>query len=474
MSITVYNSLTRQKEPFNTLEPNKVRMYACGITASGDAHIGHAYQSVVFDMIKRYLEYRGYEVTYVRNYTDVDDKIIARANEKNMNAMDYANALIAKTDKELDALGSQRPTIQSRATECIPDIIAFIEKLIEKGMAYATEFGDVYYKVALFKDYGKLSKVDRDENLSGVRKEVEPGKLDDKDFALWKSAKPGEISWDSPWGKGRPGWHIECSAMSMKYLGETIDIHGGGRDLIFPHHENEIAQSEALTGKTFANYWIHNGLLKINGQKMSKSLGNSILLQDLLAEYDSDVLRFGLLKALYASDINITDNLFAEAEKHIYRFYQLIQQVNALEATDTPATATLIAEMAKEFEEAMDDNFNTAVAFALLFKYMDLIQAQLVKKVPAYNLKQVLAQIQKMYGVFGILQKEPATVLERVREKALQKSGLSVAEIEAEIAKRVAAKADKDYAAADAIRQALEAKGIALKDTKDGTIWDVV
>ena len=281
MSLKIYNVLDGKKEEFVPLEKGKVKMYACGITVSDNAHIGHVYQAVIFDTIRKYLRSIGYDVTYVRNYTDVDDKIIINARKKGMNPLDYAEFFIKKTDAEFDELGLEPPTIQSRATECINDMIDFISKLIEKGHAYATPEGNVYFRVSSFKEYGKLSHQIIDETMSGVRKDIEPGKEDDRDFALWKAAGDDEIFWESPWGKGRPGWHIECSTMSMKYLGETLDIHGGGKDLRFPHHEKEIAQSESLTGKQFSRFWMHNGLVKINGQKMSKYLGNGILFEDL-------------------------------------------------------------------------------------------------------------------------------------------------------------------------------------------------
>jgi len=329
MSLKVYNVLTGKKEDFVPREEGKVKMYACGITVSDNAHIGHAYQAIIFDMIRSYLEYIGNEVTYVRNYTDVDDKIIINARKAGINPKDFAEAYIKKTDAELDALNIKRPTIQARATENIDEMIEFISKLIEKGYAYATEAGDVYYRVNAFSDYGKFSNRSVDEQFVGVRKEVEAGKEDDRDFALWKNAGDDEIYWESPWGKGRPGWHIECSAMSMKYLGETLDIHGGGKDLKFPHHENEIAQSEALTGKQFANYWIHNGLVKVNGQKMSKSLGNGILIEDLIKKYNPDTVKMTILQNNYRSDLNIMDGMFEQVEEKIYNIYKLFTQINS-------------------------------------------------------------------------------------------------------------------------------------------------
>ncbi|MBP5615054.1 MAG: cysteine--tRNA ligase, partial [Alphaproteobacteria bacterium] len=471
----IYNSLSHQNEEFNTIEEGKVRMYACGITVSGDAHVGHAYQSIVFDMISKYLTFRGYDVKYVRNYTDVDDKIIAKAHLLNDEPLHYAEYIMAKTDKELAALGSAKPTVQARATQFIPNMIAFIQKLIDKGFAYATPEGNVYYKVAKFPEYGKLSRINWSENWDGVRKEVEPGKLDDKDFALWKAAKPGEISWDTPWGKGRPGWHIECSTMAMQFLGESIDIHGGGRDLVFPHHENEIAQSEALTGKPFAHYWMHNGLLKVNGQKMSKSLNNSIFLSDLLEEYVSDTIRFALLRTLYRSDINITDDLFPEAEKHIYRFYNILNKINLLpeRATSADQTAAYITKMEQEFIEAMDDDFNTSEVFAKLFGWMDFMSQELIKKNSPYGLKQIADHLKHLCTVFGILQKAPEDVISFIKNKYLKKFEMTESEIQSQIEQRKAYKQNKQFDLADAIRAQLAQKHILLQDTPQGTLWDI-
>ncbi|MDR1360685.1 MAG: cysteine--tRNA ligase [Rickettsiales bacterium] len=461
MTLKIYNVLTHKKEEFVPLEPGRVKMYACGITVSGDAHIGHALQSAVFDMIDRYLKHKGFDVKYVRNYTDVDDKIIAAAAITGENPIAYAEKYIAKTDSELDALGSARPDIMARASESIPEIIDFAQKLIDKGYAYSTEFGDVYFKLSAFSDYGKLSRVDADKNESGVRKSVEPGKLDDRDFALWKSAKPGEISWDSPWGAGRPGWHIECSAMNLKHLGEQIDIHGGGRDLVFPHHENEIAQTEALTGKKFANFWVHCGLVKVNGQKMSKSLGNGISLQDILAKYDADTIRFGLLRNTYSSDLDITDNYFADAKRQIYKMYSAL--ADAAEKDPGSDNAAAISEFAAEFENAMDDDFNTSAAFAALFKAFANLPAN-----PGLSNKIV-----ELAGIFNILQKNPKEYLANIRESALKAAGITADEIADRIAARAAAKAGRDFAAADGIRAELSAKGIVLKDSPSGTTWDV-
>ncbi len=470
----IYNTLSHQKEEFKPIQEGKVLMYACGITASGDAHVGHAYQSIIFDMISKYLKFRGYDVKYVRNYTDVDDKIIAKAAQLNQEPMAYAEHIMSKTDKELAELGSAKPTIQSRATESIPDMIRFIEQLIEKGFAYATPEGNVFFKVSKFPGYGKLSRINWNENRDGVRKEIEPGKLDDKDFALWKAAKPGEISWDTPWGKGRPGWHIECSTMAMKFLGQTIDIHGGGRDLAFPHHENEIAQSEALSGQTFSNYWMHNGLLKVNGQKMSKSLNNGIMLADLLKEYKSDVIRFALLRTLYRSDINITDDLFPESEKHMYRFYQILKKVHERTYTGSEETTQkYVADIEKEFIQTMDDDFNTSELFAKLFGWMDFISQELVKKNTPYILTKITDKLKELFVVLGLFQREPDDFITFVKNKYLTQAGIQEADILQKIQQRAEYKKNKQYDLADGVRNDLSQHHITLQDTPNGTFWDI-
>jgi len=475
--ILIYNSLTRKKEEFVPVEEGQVKMYACGITVSGDAHIGHAYQAVIFDVIRKYLEYCGYRVTYVRNYTDVDDKIINKARELNVPAMEYANKMVIKTDEELKRLGIENATIEPRATENIEEMIEFISELINKGYAYATEYGDVFFSVKKFPQYGKLSNRLVEEEISGVRKEVEPGKIDSQDFALWKSAKEGEIYWESPWGKGRPGWHIECSAMSMKYLGETIDIHGGGKDLIFPHHENEIAQSESRTGKPFARYWIHNGLVKINGQKMSKSLGNGISLKELLDNYHPDIIRFTLLQNNYKSDLNIVDGIFETNEKHIYGFYKILNEIDQLtdeEATgDSQQNDDAKSQIENEFRDAMSNDFNTAVAIANLFSYFSKMKQMLEKKKDVGSLKAMKQAIIDNYRVLGILQHDPQKVIELIRDKYLTKHGITVEEIQSRINLRSDYKAKKDYANADAIKEYLANKGIVVIDKKGVTEWDI-
>ena len=473
MALKIYNVLNKKMEEFKPLEEGKVRMYACGITASGDAHIGHAYQAIVFDMIKNYLQYSGYDVTYVRNYTDVDDKIILKARELGVSPTDFANSKMAKIDKELAEFGVQKPTIQSKATECIDDIIAFISKLIEKGHAYSTENGDVFFDVSSFAGYGKLSNRVKDEGLSGVRKDIEPGKRDDKDFALWKNAKNDEIFWDSPWGKGRPGWHIECSAMSMKYLGDQIDIHGGGKDLIFPHHENEIAQSEALTGKTFSNYWIHNGLIKVNGQKMSKSLGNGILLEDLLKTYNPEVIRMALLGNKYSSDLNAVDGMFELYESKLYDIYKLFKNVDALSQGLTADKNSEEYKMVEsEFRSAMDNDFNSAVAIANLYNYATQIQKAINQKnyQKAVNLKFAMIDVYKTLNFLG---QDPQKVVEEIKQKYVRKYNINEQEIVALIEERLKYKAEKNWAEADRVRNILAEKNVVIKDVATGTEWDI-
>ncbi len=473
MTLKMYNVLTRRKEEFIPQDENKVKMYACGITVSDNAHIGHAYQAVIFDTIRKYLRYKGYNVEYVRNYTDVDDKIIINARKHNMNPIEYAEKYILKTEKELKALEIESPTIQARATECIGDMIDFIQKLINKGHAYAAEDGSVYFRVSSFDKYGNFSNRVIEESLNGVRKDIEPGKEDDKDFALWKSAGTDEIYWESPWGKGRPGWHIECSTMSMKYLGETLDIHGGGKDLMFPHHENEIAQSEALTGKQFSKYWLHNGLVKINGQKMSKSLGNGILIEDLIKNYDSDVIKMTLLQNNYRSDLNIVDGIFEQNENQIYMLYKMLYLVDKVGANYTPDQQSEEYQMVKNnFEEAMDNDFNTSAAISYLFNYANSMN----KLITAKNIQQAVnikSAITAVYGVLGLLQKQPEMVIAKIKNKHLDKSNICEEEINALIATRKDYKAIKNYSAADEIRAKLLEKGIIIKDVGDGTEWDI-
>ena len=477
----IYNSLTKKKEEFVPIEKDNVKMYACGITVYDDSHIGHARASVTYDMVCCYLRFLGYKVKYVRNYTDVDDKIIARANALNMNALDYSEDRIKAAEDVFQKLGADFPDVKCKASENIENIIDFVSKLIEKGYAYPTEKGDVYYSVKKFKDYGKLSNINTEDLLNGVRKDVEEGKKDPLDFAVWKSAKPGEISWKSPWGNGRPGWHIECSCMVLHNLGETIDIHGGGKDLIFPHHENEIAQSEALTGKPLANYWMHNGLIKINGQKMSKSLGNSLTIKHALELYNPEVIRYAIVSKNYSSDIDLGESEFAIAEKHLYYFYNTINAINKFleENTKMKEVPNEVAdEIENKFKQAMDDDFNTPVAIANLFtdfKYVNnlLKNNKIEIDEKAYILNKIKNEIVRCYNVIGIFKEDANELIEDLKSKYINKLDLKVEDIEQEIINRAVAKSEKNYDIADRIRKELDEKGIILNDSKEGTTWDI-
>ena len=471
MSLKVYNVLTRKKEEFIPQEENKVKMYACGITVSDNAHIGHAYQAVVFDVIRKYLRYKGYDVTYVRNYTDVDDKIIINARNVGMNPIDYAEKFIEKTNKELEELNVEEPTIQARATESIEDMVKFVQELVDKDYAYVAFDGSVYFRVSKFKDYGKFSNRLIDESLVGVRKDIEPGKEDDRDFAIWKSAGNDEIFWDTPWGKGRPGWHIECSTMSRKFLGDTLDIHGGGRDLLFPHHENEIAQSEALTGKRFSNYWLHNGLVKVNGQKMSKSLGNGILLEDLLKEYNSDVIKITLLQNQYRSDINVIDGIFDQYEGKVYSIYKLIKLVKEY-GLSVNKESDEYKKIVLEFEEEMDNDFNTATVISNLFNYVTLIN-KAIKEKDFEKATNLVGAIVDIYGVLGLFNQEADLVIESIKNKHLNRNNILEEYINKMIDDRKEFKANKDYQSADKIRDELLEKGLSIKDVGSDTLWDI-
>ena len=454
----IYNTLTGTKQEFKPINEGKVNMYACGITVSGEAHIGHAYQALIYDIIRKYLEKIGYQVNYARNYTDVDDKIIAKSNETGIPAEKYALDMIKNIDEQMRRLEVDDPSIWIKATESMDDIIAFINILIEKGHAYPTAKGDVYFSVDSFPSYGKLSHRNLEDAMNGVRVDNDEMKQNPLDFALWKSAKPGEPMWDSPWGKGRPGWHIECSAMNKKAFGEQIDIHGGGRDLIFPHHENEIAQTEALTGKQFVNYWIHNGLIKVNGQKMSKSLGNSLLLKDLLDKYSDETIKLALLETNYRGDINITDKLFPEAEKHLYDFYKVFSLAEEkgikIEGEN--------AEIDAEFNRAMDDDFNTALALSNLYGLFKKIKG----KINAGDLTAGadLNQIRKTYSLLGLFKKDAKAFITAIDSKENADIPNEVKVIAEE---RLIARANKDWAKSDELRAKLGELGYEIKDAKD-------
>lgn len=453
----IYNTLTRRKEEFVPLEAGKVKMYACGITVSGEAHIGHAFQAILYDIFRKFLEKKGYEVTYARNYTDVDDKIIARSKETGIPADEYAKMMIKKIDAVMARADVGEPTLWLKATENIGNIISFVQALIDGGHAYPAANGDVYFDVDAFPAYGQLSGRDKEDALDGVRVDNDDEKKNPYDFALWKAAKEGEICWDSPWGKGRPGWHIECSAMIRAAFGEQIDIHGGGRDLIFPHHENEIAQSEALTGKRFVKYWVHNGLIKVNGQKMSKSLGNSLLLGDLMDKFSPDALKFALLSNNYRNDVNITDDLFPSAEAHVARFYSLIARAESMFPDETGKEE----EIDKKFDSAMEDDFNAALALADLFGYFKEVGRLL--DAGDSKARRMTNQIRETYSLLGLFKQSPAAYAEKYAKKEeIPADVVAVAE------ERKTARAEKNWAKSDELREKLKEMGYAVKDSKDG------
>ncbi|WP_369982425.1 cysteine--tRNA ligase [Thalassolituus sp.] len=449
----IFNTLTRQKEEFKPLVPGKVGMYVCGMTVYDFCHLGHARVMVAFDVIARYLRHRGFDVNYIRNITDIDDKIIKRANE-NGEAFDaLTERFIAEMHKDSEMLGIEKPDAEPKATAHIGDIIALVETLIEKGFAYAASNGDVYYRVRKFEGYGKLSGKVLDELEAGARVEVEDVKEDPLDFVLWKSAKPEEPHWDSPWGIGRPGWHIECSAMSTCCLGDTFDIHGGGPDLKFPHHENEIAQSEAATGKKYVNTWMHAGAVRVDGEKMSKSLGNFFTIREILDKYPAEVVRFLLLSSQYRSAINYSEDSLKEAQTKLERFYNALLDVPVGDVKD------IDNDYSARFHAAMDDDFNTPVAIAVLF---DLVRD--LNKASGDEQATLAGQLRFLGGVLGCLQSDPQSFLQ-------SGAGDEAEWIEEMIQKRLEAKKAKDFATADAVRDELTAKGIVLKDGPEGTTW---
>ncbi len=475
----IYNSYTKRKEDFLPLSGNDVKMYACGITVSGEAHIGHGYQALIYDIMRKYLKKSGYNVTYARNYTDVDDKIIAKSHETGIPADEYAKKMIENINEVMEKFAVDDPDVWLKATENIDNIIDFVSTLIKKGHAYPTKNGDVYFDVASFPAYGQLSNRNVDDALDGVRVDNDDEKKHAYDFALWKSAKEGEIYWESPWGKGRPGWHIECSAMNRAAFGDQIDIHGGGRDLIFPHHENEIAQTEALTGKRFVKYWTHNGLIKVNGQKMSKSLGNSLLLADLLEKYSDEAIKFALLQTNYRNDINITDDLFPSAEKHLYDFYstlaivdKVMDKLRGMELTLENDDALKAAEVAQkvdgDFNRCMDDDFNTALALSNLFGYFKEMKKLLAngRSGDLFVALSYAVQIRKTYSLLGIFKK---SAKEYIAWYEKTNGGNDVPDDVRKIAEeRWQARVNRDWAKSDELRNKLAELGYTVKDSKTG------
>ena len=480
MSLRVYNTLSGQKEEFRPLVPGKVGMYVCGVTVYDYCHIGHARANIVFDIVYRYLQYSNYDVTYVRNYTDVDDKIISRAIERGISSKQLAEEFIQAFDEDMEALGLRKPTLEPKATEYIDRIITLAEQLIDKGMAYEAA-GDVYFSVAKFPGYLKLSKRNMEEMQAGAR--IAPGeqKRNPMDFALWKAAKPGEPSWDSPWGPGRPGWHIECSAMSSSLLGDTFDIHGGGRDLIFPHHENEIAQSEGASGKPFVKYWLHNGFVNINQEKMSKSLGNFFTIRDILQSYDPEVVRFFILTAHYRSPVDFSDQNLKDAQAGLSRFYEALQAASDAVAgcPESELATTDGAELEAQFRTAMDDDFNTAQAIGHLFEGARSINRLVAEKKfrkkadKVASVRALRAKIVELGEVLGLFVSEPADWLQRQNLKGLKALGLTEDDVDAAIRDRLQARSEKDFATADRIREELAQKGVELHDSPSGTTWKI-
>ena len=480
MTIRVYNTLTRQKESFEPITPGRVRMYVCGPTVYDSCHIGHARSIVVFDVIYRYLLLRGYEVTYARNFTDVDDKIINRANELGMSTDELSEKYIAEFHADMDALNVKRPDYEPRATEHIDQIIGVVKRLIEKGYAYEAG-GNVFFAVEKFAAYGKLSGRKLSDMEAGARVEIDKQKRNPMDFVLWKASKPNEPAWESPWGKGRPGWHIECSAMSADYLGESFDIHGGGKDLIFPHHENEIAQSEAAYGQSFVKYWIHNGFVNINSEKMSKSLGNFLMIKDILRTYHPEAVRLFLLSNHYRSPVDFTDQAIKEASSALDKIYTLLERFAStfgeLPAADDAATETETngTEFWPSFCHAMDDDFNTAQGMGVLFDAVRqanrLLDASALAPSATKDIHAICRDILHIGHVLGLLGETPARYFEKQREAALAQASIDVETIDKLVKEREAARKAKDFQTADRIRDQLQEMHIQLEDRPDGTIW---
>ncbi|MDY0162898.1 cysteine--tRNA ligase [Desulfobotulus sp.] len=468
MSLRIYNTLSREKEVFEPLETGKVRLYVCGPTVYDYSHIGHARSVVFFDVLVRYFRAMGQEVTYVRNFTDVDDKIIHKANETGSDSATVSETFIRAFHEDMDRLFVLRPDMEPRATAHIGDIIDVVNRLIEKGHAYPVD-GDVYFAVETFAGYGRLSGRKLEDMEAGARIAVDERKKNPHDFALWKAAKPGEPFWESPWGPGRPGWHIECTAMSCVLLGATFDIHGGGKDLIFPHHENEIAQSEAATGQPFARYWVHNGFVNINQEKMSKSLGNFLRVRDVLETWHAEAIRLFLLSSHYRSPIDFTDQYLNEAGQNLDKMYGLFLRLE--EAGLAPGERR--GSFWQGFLEAMDDDFNTAKALGLVFEAIRTANRHLDGGDAQGREEAVLlaGDLKAITGILGLCHETPAAYFAAKKEKGLSSSGLDASAIDALVEERTQARKDKNFKRADEIRQHLAAMGVVLEDKPEGTLW---
>ncbi len=459
-----YNTLAGKKEEFVPLEQGKVKMYSCGPTVYNYFHIGNARPFIIFDTLRTYLEYRGYEVTFVQNFTDVDDKIINRANEEGITPLEVADKYIEEYFKDADKLGIKRASVHPRVTECIEDIIEFIRELIDKGHAYEVD-GDVYYDTKSFDEYGKLSKQNMEELEAGARIGVDERKNNPTDFALWKKKKEGEIGWNSPWGEGRPGWHIECSVMSRKYLGDTIDIHSGGQDLTFPHHENEIAQSEGRSGEVFANYWLHNGYINIDNQKMSKSLNNFFTVREIIEKVDPEVVRFFLLSAHYRNPVNFSQELLDASKNGLNRLYNaknklsfLVEKAEGAMTEDERAKKEEVEAFRHQFIEAMDDDLNTADGITAVFELAKYINTHANEGSSKEFLALMKDVFEELTGVLNIVQKERSADVDEAKILEL-------------IEQRNSAKKEKNYQEADRIRDELKEMGVELLDTRQGTTW---
>ena len=476
MPLQIYNSLTHRKEPFVPVVEGQVRLYACGVTVYDESHIGHARSAIVFDVVCRYLRSIGYAVTYVRNFTDIDDKIINRANAEKRGWKEIAETYIASFRADMAALGVLPPTHEPRATEHIDDMIGLIGKLVEKGFAYTAD-GSVYFSVTKDKGYGELSGRSLDEMMAGTRIEVDERKEDPLDFALWKESKPGEPFWESPFGPGRPGWHIECSTMSIKYLGSPFDMHGGGKDLIFPHHENERAQAECATGRKFVNFWVHNGFVTMDREKMSKSLGNILSIKEFLASHHAEVLRLFFLSTHYRNPVDYSEKAIEAAESALFRLYATLARVSVMKAPEgmTPATSGELEELEKRFHAAMEDDFNTALALSSLFDLATAINRMADEGGPS-SLPVILrgkALLLSLANLLGLLTEDAEAFMAGAARTHLAKEGLDEAAVEEAIRQRAEARRAKDYGRADEIRKMLLDKGVTLLDTPGGTQWRI-
>jgi cysteinyl-tRNA synthetase len=472
--VTLYNTLTQKKEELVPYSENKIKMYVCGPTVYSSAHLGHARAAVTFDVIERFLTHLGYEVTYVRNFTDIDDKIIAKANETSVAAHEISEKYIQEYQEDMASIGVKAPTIQPKVTEHVPEIVEMIQRIIDNGHAYQAD-GDVFFSVKKFNGYGKLSRRDPDDMMAGTRIDINEKKEDPLDFALWKSAKPGEPYWESPWGNGRPGWHIECSLMSTKYLGDSFDIHGGGKDLIFPHHENEIAQSEAATGKPFAKYWVHNGLIQINREKMSKSIGNILNVREAVSMWSKEAIRLFFLSHQYLNPADFSDTTMNEAEAALERLYITLKRANDVGKNgngEDKQLETSVETFKERWVQSMCDDFNTAEALGSLFELTRAINRSLDSVGWTPSLEAALDEINHFGNTLGILEYEPDEYLQGLKLEQAS-SGITEQEIEELIEERISARKEKNWARADGIRDELDEKGIVLEDKAEGTIWRV-